>query len=635
MKFSMKILFIQLPLMDHSRSYVQGNIEYGPAAIAGYLKLKAAEEVSVQYLPYRLSCFGSNSSIVRYIKNFHPDCISFSCYLWNIERNLSIASAVKKSNENMKIYFGGPEINPQSWALSEKRECVDYFMEGEGEWFFRELLRGNDLGRFSTVHRGNRLIVQPPEALLAPGEIVEPFTARFLNPMYDRTVFMEMTRGCPYRCVYCNYSKNCHAVRELPFRHLLEALAGKTGLAIDEIYILSPTFNTSRDFVPKLRMLEEANRGIRLHTEMRADGIDDGTARLMERAGFRSLEVGLQTLTPSALKEIGRRSDTAREIAGMTALKKAGIELKIGVIPGLPGDDPASFMNTVETMARLGFGDDIELYPLMILPGTGIRDRADRDGVRYQDKPPYHLLEGWGFDLSSLSEIAAKTEAVTGFGEFRRLPDFIFSGDGPVAAISFSGMSDGAWDGALYAGHVESNPFTFFIDLDNGGPLSRGLGSLLPRMGEEDQLYNIIFRSGAVLDERGIADFLLSCEDDHFFRRLSVHREWGEGARVRFYHVAGDVDVYLRCRDLYRLIIPVCRITGDNYRRVLDLDPDESHFILVGKGALGHVKKMLLSNYPDNRDALAFEDEGENREFYDAAGEDYVDIPLAFSIMRF
>ncbi len=121
-----------------------------------------------------------------------------------------------------------------------------------------------------------------------------------------------------------------------------------------EIYILSPTFDRSSDFTDKLKQLKQLKHNVKLHTEIRTDRIDKKTAKLMYDAGFRSLEVGLQSLNSRALGMINRESNTEKELEGMRHLKDAGIELQIGIIPGLPGDSVDNFLKTVDTLVSSG-----------------------------------------------------------------------------------------------------------------------------------------------------------------------------------------------------------------------------------------------------------------------------------------
>jgi radical SAM superfamily enzyme YgiQ (UPF0313 family) len=300
----MKLLFIQLPLVDYDFGYVLGNIPYAPSALAAYIKAHHRDNIEIEHLPFVIANFASNRIILKYIRNTAPDAVCFTSYLWNIERSITLTDAIKQCNQRVKIYFGGPEIQEGSWALSSMREGVDAFIAGEGEWFFDTLLTGRSAEAYERTVNGNRLVVQPESELIDAGRITEPLTNRHLDTMADGSTFLEMTRGCPYRCSYCFYSKNCIRVRELPATVLYKALKLYDVLDLNEIYILSPTFNTRRDFYDTLRSISERNRGVRLHTEMRSDNIDAGTAGLIYKAGFRSLEVGLQTLTPGSRKRI-------------------------------------------------------------------------------------------------------------------------------------------------------------------------------------------------------------------------------------------------------------------------------------------------------------------------------------------
>ncbi len=366
----MRLLFIQLPLLDHGYGYVNGNVEYAPAAISSYLKKRFGYRLCIEQLPSVLSNFASNSIILRFIEKSAPQVISFTCYVWNVERNLKIARALKIRNKGIITVFGGPEISRQSWALSRKREEVDFFVSGEGEWFFERFFGNGNALKYSQNINGNNLIVQPENELIPSVTIEEPFINRRLNTMADGSIFIELVRGCPYRCIYCFYSKNSYQVRQLPFDRLISAVEMKEPFNIREIYILAPTFNRIRGIEEKIELLRRRNRGVRLHTEMRASGVNRDMARMLYSAGFRSLEIGIQTLNKRALHIIGRNADVEGEIRGMTELRDAGIDLKIGLIPGLPGDTLEDFKGAIDRLTELGFGDNLEIYPLMILPGT-------------------------------------------------------------------------------------------------------------------------------------------------------------------------------------------------------------------------------------------------------------------------
>jgi len=384
MKKKGKILFIQLPLLNHENSYSLGNIEYASAAITGFILNKVTSDIAIASLPRILAQFGSDTAIIRYIIKSQPEIVAFTCFLWNIERNLVLARRIKETNGEIIIVFGGSEINFGSYAFIQKRDYVDYFVIGEGEWFFSHILSGDDIQRYQIIENGNRIIIQPNDELIPWNEIFEPFSGKGLEPTADGSMFLELTRGCPYKCSYCLYSKNYKTIREIPFDRLLLALANKdlTG-KLKDIYLLSPALNATREFSEKIKLLSQIEHNIRLHSEMRGEGINAEMADLLYKAGFRSMEVGLQTLNYDSLKSIGRKSNPVRELEGIQFLKNAGIDVKVGIIPGLPNDTREQFLDMVDLLISSGLSENIELYPLMILPGTLIRDVAIETKINY------------------------------------------------------------------------------------------------------------------------------------------------------------------------------------------------------------------------------------------------------------
>ncbi len=626
-----KILFIQLPLLDHAQGYLTGNIEYAPASMAAYINRRCSSRIETHILPRNLSLFGSDEIILRYFRNLSPDAVAFTCYLWNIERSLSIAVRMKEQLESCEIFFGGPEIAQGSVAMNSAHPYIDRFVTGEGEWFFDRLLNTGGKGVYEAGNNGNRVLCQTAGELIDAQTIVEPFTANYLNPMPDGSIFLEMTRGCPYRCSYCYYSKNCLRVRELPFDILERCLTGRSG--ITEAYLLSPTFDRTSDFHEKLRRLAVINRGVLLHTEMRTDRMTPETAELIYRAGFHSLEVGLQTLNRGALEKVRRGGDPDRELEGMIMLQKAGVDLKIGVIPGLPGDTPESFAATIDRLVDAGLAGSIELYPLMVLPGAAIRDAAISDGADFMNEPPYYYLKGWGFDTAALKEIIWYSESRTGFSHVqRRLPDFIRSGEGGlIAGVSFNGDALQNWKFSRWGHLVDTNVFSVFITLSRPDRVLEGMRYLGDLFGRSE-LFNLVFFHDGLLHEavieRAIADF----DSDSLYRRLHRFDPWRDGLPVRFYQVMDEFRVFRKALDGYSLIEPIIRLTGRNLELLARSKLEECN-VLVPGGGYGPARDYLVGHYADAVEHVAFESESEQQFFYNDIGFEHLAFPYSFRVI--
>ena len=639
MKTIKSILFIQLPLVDHSMGYIQGNVPYAAATLTGYIRQQIGANCEVEQLPYMISNFASNMVILQYIKEKLPNVICFTTYLWNLERNLSIAAAVKRESPATLILFGGPEIAVGSAAFHDFHPYVDYFVCGEGEWFFMYLFTDKaKLVKYTSRVNDNILVTQPADELISAEKIVEPFTAGFLEPMPDSSIFLEMTRGCPYRCSYCYYSKNCFHVRELPFENLLKALDEYE--RISEIYILSPTFDRSKDFIQKLKMLKARNFGISLHTEMCADRIDAKIAWLLKAAGFNSMELGLQTLNSEVLNNVRRHSDPEAELRGMVHLKNADIDLKIGIIPGLPHESAESFETVIDRLVSLGFASDIELYPLMILPGTAIRDEADSQNVSYQNKPPYFYTGGWGMDSSSISALTKKLELNTGFGQsVIALPYFAYdtpAENGLVKAVFFDGNNASSWQTDKYLKYIETACFDFHITCENAGEFMMGFPKLLAGL-PTDNLYTFIIYGDTFFDEEKLMAIAEQFAKESVTTRMAFFNSLKDSLSFRFFQLFKNINHYDKAWRSYNFIDPVLQIeagTAETALGYLRAQNAEEHFAVAGKSLPVPALNEMFLLYKDCPDMVAFMTTDAQKSFCELNDAEYTETGFDFKCVK-
>ncbi len=626
----MKILFVQLPLSDHSFSYVNGNIEYASASLSGFIK-KNYPAISCESLPSVISNFCSDELILKYIINTKPAIVSFTSYLWNVERNLFLAERLKELLPGTEIIFGGPEIAEGSFSLAEHRPFVDYFITGEGEWFFTGF--PDTVNRTHTMVNGNRVYIQPADELIDISSICEPLTGRRLNSNNDSSVFIELTRGCPYRCSYCYYSRNYKKVREIPFDCLIDSI--KSPMQFKEIYILSPTFDRSSDFKEKLKQLKQLKHNVKLHTEIRTDRIDKKTAKLMYDAGFRSLEVGLQSMNSRALGMINRESNTEKELTGMRHLKDAGIELQIGIIPGLPGDSVDNFLKTVDTLVSNELGDFIELYPLMILPGTQIREMAIDQGSVFQDKPPYYFQSGWGFSADDIRNISDYVEEKTGLSRsIFFLPDFSEPADSLFTkGVRFNGNNPESWNLENFADITERYVIDLHVECTEENSLYEGIEKLFTSLDSIGQrLINLIIYSDIIINEDLLQQMINKYETDSLHKRLNVFHSQAEASRFRFFQVSENLALHSRMDKTYRLVTPVYMITEESLNFTKLLHSESA--VLVKSGVYESVASYMKKIYADDPQFAAFQSEDEMQQFYNDIGEEYIKLPYNFGLVK-
>ena len=103
-----------------------------------YLKRTIEDRYDVEIKEFTIN--EHNSDILRAVITINADVIAFSCYIWNIEQILKLASDIKKINKEIKIVLGGPEVSYTAKEILEKNKFIDYIISGEGEEAFPILI---------------------------------------------------------------------------------------------------------------------------------------------------------------------------------------------------------------------------------------------------------------------------------------------------------------------------------------------------------------------------------------------------------------------------------------------------------------------------------------------------------------
>jgi radical SAM superfamily enzyme YgiQ (UPF0313 family) len=382
-KSSIKLL--QLPIPEVHHLYTEGNI---PLA-AGYLKAAAlkkgaADHHEIEIIPRDMANHAGDAAILKWILQEDTAIVGFTSYMWNIDRNTYLAGKIKEQNPEVKIIFGGPEIDRQHPAL--KNNHINAFVIGEGELAFADIIK--DFKNGKELERSYQ-----SEAPVDLKEVPNPYLEKILVPFQDESMFLETMRGCPYLCKYCFYSKSFSRLRFFPGENLPELFALARDYNVPEIYLMDPSFNVTPGLKERLELIRRVNStAIPIHTEIRLESVTPEIARLMKEAGFHSVEAGLQSVNKKSLEAIGRQWNREKFIQGAKHLQEQGIDVKTGVILGLPYDNLQDFERTLDFVMDLNLAESMEIYPLSLIPGTLLRDEAETLGITYMPHPPYWVL---------------------------------------------------------------------------------------------------------------------------------------------------------------------------------------------------------------------------------------------------
>jgi hypothetical protein len=95
---------------------------------------------------------------------------------------------------------------------------------------------------------------------------------------------------------------------------------------------------------------------------------------------------------------------------GARAMLDLGIKVKVDLIIGLPGDTVDSVRRGIEYVRNSALYTQVQVFNLAILPGTSFRQEAAGLGLRYQDRPPYYVLETPTLSTEQMYDLMAEAE---------------------------------------------------------------------------------------------------------------------------------------------------------------------------------------------------------------------------------
>lgn len=105
----------------------------------------------------------------------------------------------------------------------------------------------------------------------------------------------------------------------------------------------------------------------------RPDLVDAAMAARLRAAGFVEIELGAQSFDDEVLARSRRGHTAADTQRAAHVIRRAGLRLGLQLMPGLPGEDRASFRGTVQAVLALK-PDTARVYPTVVLAGTELEE---------------------------------------------------------------------------------------------------------------------------------------------------------------------------------------------------------------------------------------------------------------------
>lgn len=185
-------------------------------------------------------------------------------------------------------------------------------------------------------------------------------------------------QGCPRTCVFCDQRTISGSVGDVPTAEAIltkiDAWRQTAGERPLEVAFFGGTFTALPEAVqdrllqPLQALLASGEiRSIRIST--RPDCIDDASIKRLSQLGVATIELGVQSMDDGVLDRAGRGHSAVDSERAIHSIRAGGLSVGAQLMPGLPGDTPATSFNSLQRVIAAG-ADFVRIYPVVVLRGT-------------------------------------------------------------------------------------------------------------------------------------------------------------------------------------------------------------------------------------------------------------------------
>ncbi len=338
----------------------------------------------------------------------------------DVPRYMEIFERIREIKSNIVIIAGGPHPFGDPYGTL-KNLGVDYVGLGDAELVLNDIL--------SCIEDYGEIIPEYVKGLVYKDEDTICITSYppprldnldKSNPFpYWRSIFgpIELTRGCPYGCMYC----------ETPFLHgsVMRHRSIENTLFWAQVFwrsgrrdlrFISPNSLSygSQELQPNIEALQELLFGLKrvardykgrifygtFPSEVRPEFVTDETMRLLrDTVSNTRIIIGVQSGSNRVLRLINRGHTSEDVIRAVEIANKYGFTVDLDFILGLPGEKEEDMMDTIRFIQYLldkGYRIRAHLHTFMPLPGSPFSDR-DPGPVPERIKKEVFRLIGKGY----------------------------------------------------------------------------------------------------------------------------------------------------------------------------------------------------------------------------------------------
>jgi ribosomal peptide maturation radical SAM protein 1 len=301
------------------------------------------------------------------------DVVGLTTCFGQLFANLLVAKRLKEKSPRTRVVLGGSTVSGRVGpSILREYAFIDDVVQGEGEMPLVGLLSSIEAGETRPI--AGLISRRGPRALLRAELSEVPRLDDLPMPDYDAyaaaaeaiglewVLALEGSRGCWWdrtkrsgnpasTCYFCNLNVQWNGYREKSTERVVEELATLSErYGVLDIFFLDNIIRV-KGVADLARDIRALRRDFRIFYELRAN-LSQADLLAMYSAGLRKVQYGVEGLSTSFLRRIGKGTSTIQNLAAMKSCEELGIENVANLIMRFPGATEAEIDETVRNIER-------------------------------------------------------------------------------------------------------------------------------------------------------------------------------------------------------------------------------------------------------------------------------------------
>lgn len=316
------------------------------------------------------------------------DALCFSIFSFE-QLIISLALSKFAKTKNKIVVLGGSYCDQNS-ELMKDFKFVDFMIRGTGEVGIESMIRvidGRTDGNVKNIvyRQSDKSLITAPLENSVRDMSLPDFSDLPLDRYKDQVGCLAIPYcigiGCSNRCHYCSSHKNMPPLHKDPKQIGCDIRLLKDQYGARYFFLMCNLFNISETYMQDVAR-ELAPLGITWGTSVTYKNISIETLRLMKESGCRKFSIGLETGSQRLLEAMNKKINV-KSVRLLEEVKHVGINNRINIILGLPGETREDVLKTVDFLKQhQSVIDEVYFMLFQLHKGAYIFDHPEQFGLR-------------------------------------------------------------------------------------------------------------------------------------------------------------------------------------------------------------------------------------------------------------